>query len=73
MNPARAQKLNRFIVNDYFTKLEKIVADYQLFDKPDKIFSMDEKGCQLSLHNQQFWRRKVANACTLLHRNTAKM
>ena len=25
-NPARAQKLNRYIVNDYFTKLEKVMT-----------------------------------------------
>ena len=53
MNPARAQKLNRFIVNDYFTKMERVQTELQLFDKPDRIFNMDEKGCQLSLHHQQ--------------------
>jgi hypothetical protein len=53
MNPARAQKLNRFIVNDYFTKLEKIMTELQLFDKADRIYNIDEKGCQLALHHQQ--------------------
>jgi len=53
MNPARAQKLNRFIVNDYFTKMERVQTELQLFDKPERIFNMDEKGCQLSLHHQQ--------------------
>ena len=53
MNPARAQKLNRFIVNDYFTKLEKVMTELQLFDKPDRTYNMDEKGCQLALHHQQ--------------------
>jgi len=53
MNPARAQKLNRFIVDDYFTKMERVQTDLQLFDKPNKIFNMDEKGCQLSLHHPQ--------------------
>ena len=53
MNPVRAQKLNRFIVNDYFSKLEKVLEELQLFDKPDRIYNMDEKGCQLMLHHQQ--------------------
>ena len=53
MNPARAQKLNRFIVNDHFTKLEHILTDHDLFNKPDRIFNLNEKGCRLSLHHQQ--------------------
>ncbi|GFN77727.1 tigger transposable element-derived protein 1-like [Plakobranchus ocellatus] len=53
MNPARAQKLNRFVVNDHFTKLEQAIIDLDLFDKPDRIFNLDEKGCRLSLHHQQ--------------------
>ncbi|GFN87778.1 tigger transposable element-derived protein 1-like [Plakobranchus ocellatus] len=53
MNPARAQKLNRFIVNDHFTKLEQAIIDLDLFDKPDRILNLGEKGCHLSLHHQQ--------------------
>ena len=53
MNPARAQKLNRFIVIDHFTKLEHILTDHDLFNRPDRIFNLDEKGCRLSLHHQQ--------------------
>lgn len=53
MNPARAQKLNRFIVNDYFSKLEKVLSSMELFDKPHRIYNMDEKGCQLAVHHQQ--------------------
>jgi hypothetical protein len=53
MNPARAQKLNRFIVSDYFNKLEKVLTEMELFDKPDRIFNIDEKGCQLAVHHQQ--------------------
>ncbi|GFN85608.1 tigger transposable element-derived protein 1-like [Plakobranchus ocellatus] len=53
INPARAQKLNRFIVNDHFTKLDQAIIDLDLFDKPDRIFNLDEKGCCLSLHHQQ--------------------
>lgn len=53
MNPARAQKLNRFIVNDHFDKLEKVMAELQVFDKPDRLYNMDEKGCQLGLHHQK--------------------
>ena len=53
MNPARAQKLNRFVVTDYFEKLEKVLSEMELFDKPDRIFNIDEKGCQLAARHQQ--------------------
>lgn len=53
MNPARAQKLNRFIVNDYFAKLREVLLELDLMDSPEKIFNVDEKGCRLSLHHQQ--------------------
>ncbi|KAJ8937876.1 hypothetical protein NQ314_011679 [Rhamnusium bicolor] len=53
MNPARAQKLNKYIVNDYFTKLESILDKMNLKNKPERIFNMDEKGCRLTLHHQQ--------------------
>lgn len=48
MNPARAQKMNRFIVNDYFTKLKAVITRLELFDKPGDIYNMDEKGCRLT-------------------------
>ena len=47
----RVQRLNRFIVNDYFSKLERVQTDLQLFDKPDRIFSIYEKGSQLLHHH----------------------
>lgn len=53
MNPARAQKLNRLIVGDYFRKLEEILDTLDLKNKPERIFNMDEKGCRLTLHHQQ--------------------
>lgn len=53
MNQARAQKLNRFIVSDYFTKLKKFLSEMEIFDKPERIYNMDEKGCQLAVHHQQ--------------------
>lgn len=53
MNPARAQKLNRFIVNDHFTKLKEILLELDLMNSPEKIFNVDEKGCRMSLHHQQ--------------------
>ncbi|KAJ8931576.1 hypothetical protein NQ314_015488 [Rhamnusium bicolor] len=53
MDPARAQKLNKYIVNDYFTKLESILDEMDLKNKPERIFNMDEKGCRLTLHHQQ--------------------
>ena len=53
MNPARAQKLNHFIVNDYFDKLERIFIEKNLFSAPQRIYNMDEKGCRLTIHHQQ--------------------
>lgn len=53
MNPARAQKLNRYIVDDYFQKLENILERTGLKHQPHKIYNMDEKGCRLTLHHQQ--------------------
>ncbi|CAG9760182.1 unnamed protein product [Ceutorhynchus assimilis] len=34
MNPARAQKLNKFIVTDYFNKLKSVLLELDLMDKP---------------------------------------
>lgn len=53
MNWARAQKLNPFIVKDYFTKLSTIMDEFDLKNSPHKIFNLDEKGCRLTLHHSQ--------------------
>lgn len=53
MNPARAQKMNPGIVNDYFAKLKAILTELELFDKPGNVYNMDEKGCRLTIHKQQ--------------------
>lgn len=53
MNWARAQKLNPFIVKDYFTKLSSIMDQFDLKNSPHKIFNLDEKGCRLTLHHSQ--------------------
>lgn len=53
MNPARAQKLNKFIVEDHFTKLTKIFDEMNLHQNPQNLFNMDEKGCRLTIHHQQ--------------------
>ena len=53
LNPARAQKLNRYIVKDYFDKLGKVLLEHDLMDKPERIYNVDEKGCRLTLHHQQ--------------------
>lgn len=53
LNPARAQKLNHFIVDDYFEKLKNLLDRTGLKYKPGNIYNMDEKGCRLMLHHQQ--------------------
>lgn len=49
MNPARAQKLNRPIVEDCFSKLEALLNETGLKHTPEKLYNMDEKGCRRRL------------------------
>ncbi|KAI4455501.1 hypothetical protein MML48_9g00007999 [Holotrichia oblita] len=53
MNPARPQKLNKFIIKDYFDKLKTVLQELDLTDKSERIYNVDEKGCRLTLHHQQ--------------------
>lgn len=53
LNPARAQKVNKFVVEDYFQKLKNVLIDLRLINQPQLIYNMDEKGCRLNLHHQQ--------------------
>lgn len=53
LNPARAQKLNKLIVNDHFTKLEEVLRSLHIMEHPERIYNIDEKGCRLCLHHQQ--------------------
>ena len=50
LNPARAQKLNRFIVKDYFDKLKSVMLEIGVMQKPQSIYNVDEKGNRLCLH-----------------------
>lgn len=43
LNPARAQKLNKFIVQDHFTKLKAILTNMDIIGKPERIYNIDEK------------------------------
>lgn len=52
LNPARAQKLNKPIVEAHFEEIRKLYDELDLHDHPEKIFNMDEKGCRLTLHRQ---------------------
>ena len=74
MNPARAQKLNPVIVNDYFSKLESVLAKLDLKSCPQNIFNMDEKGVRLTLHHQQtVLAKKGAKRVHLISRNMLRM
>ena len=53
MNPGRAMKLNKFIVNDHFEKLRNILVELDLMTKPERIYNIDENGCRLTVHHQQ--------------------
>lgn len=50
LNPARAQKLNKAVVADYFEKLKKILEENDLLHSPERIYNIDKKGCQLNVH-----------------------
>ncbi|KAF2904651.1 hypothetical protein ILUMI_01535 [Ignelater luminosus] len=52
LNPARAQKVNKDIVSDYFAKVKALLQKLMI-DRPQCIYNMDEKGCRISLHYQQ--------------------
>lgn len=53
MNPARAQKLNKFIVSDHFDKVKSLREELHIENRPECLYNMDEKGCRISLHHQQ--------------------
>lgn len=44
LNPSRAQKLNRFILDDYFANLNAVMTEYGFKTKPHLIYNMNEKG-----------------------------
>jgi hypothetical protein len=43
-----AQKLNQFIVKDYFDKLKELLMRFDIIDKTERIYIVDEEGCKLS-------------------------
>lgn len=53
LKPARAQKLNKFIVGKHFKSITKIYEELELNDHVESIYNMDEKGCRLTVHHQQ--------------------
>lgn len=48
VSTTRAEGLNKTVVHNYFTLLDGVLTKYQLFDKPGKIFNIDESGLQLN-------------------------
>jgi hypothetical protein len=52
LNPGRAQKLNHFIVNDHFAKLEITMEELVVMNKPEFMYNVNEKGCSLCLHKK---------------------
>lgn len=53
MNPARAQKLNKPIVQHHFQELKKIYDKLNIPNHPERLYNIDEKGCRLTIHHQQ--------------------
>ncbi|CAG5039045.1 unnamed protein product [Parnassius apollo] len=52
MNPARAQKLNKYIVQQHFNAIKTIYEDLNICNHPERLYNMDEKGCRLTIHHQ---------------------
>lgn len=76
LNPARAQKLNKFIVGEHFKYVRKIYEDLDLMQHPEKIYNMDEKGCRLTLHhciNRLFWQSEVRKEYIYRHVSMLKV
>jgi hypothetical protein len=47
-----AQKLNRFIVKDYFDEFKELLMRLDIMDKPEQIDNTDGKGCRLRLNKE---------------------
>jgi hypothetical protein len=64
LNPGRAQKLNRYIVNGYFAKRSITMEEPGVMNKPECIYNVNEKGCSLCLHKQHqlyTWLKEMLN------------
>lgn len=73
MNPGRAQKLNKHIVQKHFEAVKKIYDELDISTHPERLYNVDEKGCRLNLHHQQkVFAEKVPKGCILLLKNTQK-
>lgn len=53
MNPARAQKLNKIIVDKHFKAIREVYDDLNIDQHPERLYNVDEKGCRLTIHGQQ--------------------
>lgn len=54
LNPGRPGKLNRIFINNYFNKLETVMMELNVLDKPQRLYNVDEKGSRLRLQKQPY-------------------
>ncbi|CAH2084962.1 unnamed protein product [Euphydryas editha] len=52
MNPARAQKLNKPIVQQHFQTIRSLYNELDILEHPERLYNMDEKGCRITVHKQ---------------------
>ncbi|XP_052742085.1 uncharacterized protein LOC128198842 [Bicyclus anynana] len=52
MNAARAQKLNKVIVQQHFQSIRKLYNELDILRHPERLYNMDEKGCRITVHKQ---------------------
>lgn len=60
MNPARAQKLNKFFVRDDFDKLKIVLLELDLMDKP-KDFPKSMKRVSIHISSKMYYNREIDN------------
>ena len=63
---ARSAAMNKDEVHTYFTMLEKIMEEHDLFNKPGSVFNMDESGLQLNNRPSHVLAEKGSRAVTTL-------
>ena len=74
MNPGRAAKLNRTVFNNHFNKLEEIIVELDVTNKPQCTYNVDDKGCILCLHKEpHVYAEKDSKHVHIIGRSMEKM
>lgn len=69
MIQARAHKLNKFIVDDHFKRLNAIHVDMDLESHSERIYNIDDESCPINM----YWQRRVLKERIYNLRNRLKV